>query len=50
MSEIADRIKAFIVETFLAEGDAAELTLDTELMGEGVLDSLATLQVVAYLE
>ena len=52
MSEQAARqkIKDFIMEQFLPGEDPAELTDQTPLISGGILDSIATLQLVTFLE
>ena len=47
---IHDTVKSFILEQFLPGEDPNELTDDTPLMTTGILDSLATLKLVTYLE
>jgi acyl carrier protein len=47
---IHDRVKRFILEEFLPGEDPNELTDDTPLMTTGILDSLATLKLVTFLE
>ena len=49
-STIEQVLKAFILSEFLAEEDPAELTDATPLISTGILDSIATLRLVAYLE
>ena len=49
MSETTDRIREFIKEEVLFEDRDAKLTDDTPLL-EGVMDSLALMQLVAFLE
>lgn len=49
-SEMAAKIKAFILEEFLPGEDASQLDLNTPLMSSGVLDSIATLKLVTFLE
>ena len=44
------KIKNFIMEQFLPGEDANELTDDTPLISGGILDSIATLQLVMYIE
>lgn len=44
------KIKNFIMEQFLPGEDANELTDDTPLISGGILDSIATLQLVMYVE
>jgi acyl carrier protein len=43
-------VKDFILEAFLPGEDPAELTPGTELIASGVLDSVATLRLVTFLE
>ena len=51
MSDSAkQRIKNFIMEQFLPGEDPNELTDDTPLISGGILDSIATLQLVMYIE
>ena len=51
MSDTAkQKIKNFIMEQFLPGEDANELTDDTPLISGGILDSIATLQLVMYIE
>ena len=51
MSETSkQRIKNFIMEQFLPGEDPNELTDDTPLISGGILDSIATLQLVMYIE
>jgi acyl carrier protein len=47
---IQDIVKAFLLEEFLEGEDPAALAEDTELITSGVLDSLATLKLVTFLE
>ena len=47
---IHDTVKRFILEQFLPGEDPNELTSDTPLMTTGILDSLATLKLVTFLE
>jgi acyl carrier protein len=44
------KIKAFILDEFLPGEDPAALTPTTPLITSGVLDSIATLKLVAFLE
>jgi len=51
MSESAkQKVKAFIMQQFLPGEDPNELTDDTPLISGGILDSIATLQLVMYME
>jgi acyl carrier protein len=47
---IKSSIKQFILEEFLPGERPEALTDDTPLVDEGVLDSLATLRLVSFLE
>jgi acyl carrier protein len=48
--KIHDAVKDFILKEFLPGEDPSALTDDTALMTTGILDSLATLKLVTYLE
>ena len=50
MQETQDRIKQIILAEFLPDEDPALLTDSTPLMTSGVLDSIATLNLVTLLE
>ncbi len=50
MDEIARTVKEFILEEFLPGEDPGELTEETQLFSTGVLDSLASLKLVEFLE
>ena len=50
MNEIEQVVKSYILDEFLPGEDPALLTGDTSLFTTGVLDSLATLKLVAFLE
>ncbi len=47
---ISARVKDFILAEFLPGEDASELTPSTGLISSGVLDSLAVLKLVSFLE
>lgn len=47
---IASTIRAYILDAFLPGAEASELTDDLSLISTGILDSLATVRLVAYLE
>ncbi len=49
-SEIEAPIKAFIMTEFLPGEDAGQLAEDTPLISAGILDSIATLRLVEFLE
>lgn len=50
MDTVADDVKDFILTTFLPGESPSALASDTPLMTSGILDSLATLELVAFLE
>lgn len=50
MDPIESTVKAFLLEQFLPGAAASELTSDLPLMSSGILDSLATVRLVAFLE
>jgi len=50
MQDVKETIKAYILEEFLPGEDPTELTDSTPLITGGILDSLATLKLVLFLE
>lgn len=50
MDNIKSTVKAFILEEFLPGENPAELTDAVPLISDGILDSLATLKLVFFLE
>ena len=48
--QIATDVKSFILDEFLPGEDPAELTAETPLITGGILDSIATLKLVLFLE
>ena len=50
MQEVKEIIKGYILEEFLPGENPAELTDSTPLITGGILDSLATIKLVAFLE
>ena len=50
MQEVKEIIKGYILEEFLPGENPAELTDLTPLITGGILDSLATIKLVAFLE
>jgi len=50
MQEISQSVKEYILKEFLPGEDPNELTDATPLVTGGILDSLATLKLVAFLE
>jgi len=49
MSEIKEKIKAFVVENFLF-GEEGDLKEDTSFLEEGIIDSTGVLELVDFLE
>jgi len=50
MQQAKEIIKGYILEEFLPGENPAELTDSTPLITGGILDSLATIKLVAFLE
>jgi acyl carrier protein len=50
MPDVIPVVKDFILRNFLQGEDPSNLTSTTELIRSGVLDSLATLELVSFLE
>ena len=50
MQEVKQAIKGYILEEFLPGENPAALTDSTPLITGGILDSLATIKLVAFLE
>ena len=50
MGDIKEQIRTFILGEFLPGEKAENLTDTTELISSGIVDSLATLRLVSYLE
>ena len=50
MQEVKEIVKGYILEEFLPGENPAELTDSTPLISGGILDSLATIKLVAFLE
>lgn len=50
MANITNSIKSYILNEFLPGEDPSLLTDEVELVTGGILDSLATLRLVAFLE
>lgn len=48
--DVKQKIKDFIMAQFLPGEDPSELTDDTPLISGGILDSIATLQLVMFIE
>jgi acyl carrier protein len=50
MEALNSAIKTYILDEFLPGANASELTSTTPLISGGILDSLATVRLVAFLE
>ena len=50
MTQLLDSVKEFILKEFVPGEDPNQLTETTPLITGGILDSLATLKLVAFLE
>jgi acyl carrier protein len=50
MENIVKELKEYILKEFLPGEDAENLDNDTPLISSGILDSLATLKLVVFLE
>lgn len=50
MEAIASTTKQYILDEFLPGENPANLTMSTPLISGGILDSLATLRLVSFLE
>lgn len=50
MDSTQDIVKRFILQNFLPGEDPKNLTSETELKESGILDSMSTLKLVAFLE
>jgi acyl carrier protein len=50
LGPVEQQIKAYILREFLAGEDPEQLTSSTPLITAGLLDSIATLQLVEFLE
>jgi len=50
VSDTVATVKSFILDRFLPGEDPANLTSSTPLITGGILDSLATLELVSFLE
>ncbi|MCI0558734.1 MAG: acyl carrier protein [Nitrososphaera sp.] len=50
LQEIKEAIKGYFLEEFLPGENPAELTDSTPLVAGGILDSLATIRLVLFLE
>ncbi|HSJ14775.1 MAG TPA: phosphopantetheine-binding protein [Longimicrobiales bacterium] len=48
--EVVETVRQYIIDTYLPGEDPRALGPSTELISSGILDSLATLDLVSYLE
>ena len=48
--QIIQAVRQYLLQTHLPGEDPANLTPTTELLASGILDSLATLELVSFLE
>jgi acyl carrier protein len=48
--QVRETVKSFILEEFLPGEDPKELTNGTPLVSGGILDSIATLKLISFLE
>jgi acyl carrier protein len=50
MTDVGNTVKQFILDQFLPGESAGELTETTPLITGGILDSLATMKLITFLE
>ena len=50
MDSIQSTVKTYILEQFLPDANPDDLTPETRLISGGILDSLATVKLVVFLE
>ena len=50
MEDVVRTVKEYVMTTFLPGEDPSQLTESTPLITGGILDSLATLELVSFLE
>jgi acyl carrier protein len=50
VDSIQSTVKAYILEQFLPDANPDDLSEDTRLISGGILDSLATVKLVVFLE
>ena len=48
--ELRDKVRSFILERYLADDNPDDFSDNTPLITGGVLDSIATVELVAFLE
>jgi len=50
ITDVERTVKTYILNEFLAGEDASQLTPTSPLVSNGILDSLATLKLISFLE
>lgn len=50
IDSIKQSLKSFIMKEFLPDENPNDLTDDTQLISEGILDSIATLKLIMHIE
>ena len=50
INEIKEAIRQYIIERFFKNASAADLKDSTPLISGGIIDSISTMQLVAYIE
>jgi acyl carrier protein len=50
LNAVEEIVKSYILDEFLPDEDPEQLTRTTPLVTNGIIDSLATLKLVAFLE
>jgi acyl carrier protein len=50
MSDVLSRVKDYILQEFLPGAEAGELSESTPLISGGIMDSIATLRLVVFLQ
>ena len=50
MEAVATKLRDFVVEELLYASDIDELSVDDELLGSGLLDSMGAAQLMVYIE
>jgi acyl carrier protein len=50
VDSIESTVKTYILEQFLPGANPDDLTLDTQLISGGIIDSLATVKLIVFLE
>ena len=50
MQTVADNLREFVLAELLYASDVSELSVDEELLGSGLLDSIGAAQLMVYIE